>query len=145
MTMMKHPRLKAKTMRMTLGFLILSLWRRPRSRAESWVRGSCEVDAALVVSTLSPTGASIRLADPCGSLSSCTSSAVQCGSRSGDEGKDRKKRARLNTLSAPPRPSHGDRCFSAPLPPHTNWSRLPHWRRSPSGGHRSVCVRGGVV
>lgn len=98
---MKHPRLKAKTIRVTLGFLILSLWRRPSSRAESWVRGSCEVDAVLVVSppvsTLSPTGASIRLADPCGSLSSCTSSAVQCGSRSGDEGKDRKKRARLNT------------------------------------------------
>lgn len=41
MTITKHPRLKANTMRMTLGFLILSLWERARSRTDPH-RGSCE-------------------------------------------------------------------------------------------------------
>ncbi|KAG7243021.1 hypothetical protein INR49_016787, partial [Caranx melampygus] len=44
MTMMKQPKNKAKTIRMTLGFLILSLWKGARSRTDS-CHGSCEEEA----------------------------------------------------------------------------------------------------
>lgn len=46
--MMKQPKNKAKTIRMTLGFLILSLWKRTRSRPDS-CHGSCEEEVDFFV------------------------------------------------------------------------------------------------
>lgn len=137
---MKHPRHKPKTIRMTFGFLILSLWRRPRSRAGS-CQNSCEKVAVFVraaVSTLSPIRASIRLADLCRCPPSCSSLDVQAGSRSGDGGKDRKKRARLHTWLL---------CCVLQLPKHycvliqTDYSRLHGCQRSPSRVHRALWQR----
>ncbi|MEQ2308792.1 hypothetical protein AMECASPLE_031864 [Ameca splendens] len=42
MTMTKHPRHRAETIRIPLGFLILSLWKRPSSRTD-FCPGSCDI------------------------------------------------------------------------------------------------------
>lgn len=84
MTITKHPRLKANTMRMTLGFLILSLWERARSRTDPR-RGSCEERGLRCVYFTTDRSISPARWTLCCCLSSYTSWHVQSGSRCGDE------------------------------------------------------------
>lgn len=140
--MMKHPRHKAKTIRVTLGFLILSLWKRPRSRAES-CQGSCEREAAC----RSDRGVYFitdKSADPARwpvlliflYILGCPVWKSQRWRGTGADG------PRLQTSPV---------CRFLPSPEHLcvpaqrKWNRLRYCQRSPSGGRRSVCVRGGGV